>query len=225
MGLDQASLKAKLLLDAGCGNGILTALLGNFGMEVVGLDISESVIRAQSNKQKFAHGNGYYVHFIQGNLFQPPLKKSSFDLVYSSGVLHHCPDTKETFLKIIPLLNKGGRMYIWLYGKRGIFVRIFAWHGRFVKKHVSLRTLFKYCEIISPLYKIAADILSASRIYPFRKRTTREITLDLFDGFSPQYNHSFQSHEVKEWFNENGFRNISVCGISKHGFGIRGDIF
>ena len=57
----------------------------------------------------------------------------------------------------------------------------------------------------------------------FRKRNTKEITLDLFDAFTPKYNHVHSPDEVKNWFSEHNFSNITVSGIQKHGFGVYGD--
>jgi hypothetical protein len=57
----------------------------------------------------------------------------------------------------------------------------------------------------------------------FRKRSVREITLDLFDLFAPQYNHCHTEEEVQAWFKEEGFTNITVSGKQKHGFGVYGD--
>lgn len=224
IGQDPPSLKGKLLFDAGCGNGILSTILTDFGLEVVAMDISESVLRAEANRGKFSAKSSAFVHFVQGNLFTPPIREKTFDIVYSSGVLHHCPDTRETFRKITPLVKSGGRMYIWVYGKRGLIFRLFTWHGRALRKRLSLRALFKYCSALAPVYKGASDLLSAVRIYEFRRRTIREITLDLFDAFSPQFQHSHVPEEVSSWFAEEGFVGISVAGESKHGFGVRGDM-
>jgi SAM-dependent methyltransferase/uncharacterized protein YbaR (Trm112 family) len=223
IGIAPDDLKGKLMLDAGCGNGALTAVLAEFDMEIFGFDLSESVSRAESNKSKFAASRGGFVHFVQGNLINPPLAEEYFDLIYSSGVLHHTPDTKTTFMKITPLLKKGGRVFVWVYGMRSLVVRIFAWHGRFLAKYLALNKLLIYCRLLSPFYKIAAMILSALGISEFRKRSLREFTLDLFDAFSPRYNHRHEKGEVCDWFAESNFKNVEVAGVSKHGFGVRGD--
>lgn len=223
IGYAPSQLKDKLLLDAGCGNGILTTILSDFDMEVFGLDISESVVRAEANKTKFSRNNINFVHFVQGNLFTPPFKRATFDILYSSGVLHHCPDTKQTFLKLTPLVKENGRSYIWVYGKRGLLVRAFALHGRFLRKYISLKALFAYCKLLSLPYKVITDLLTLLNIYEFRKRTVREITLDLFDAFSPMFNHTHTPAELNQWFTEQSFSNLIIAGISKHGLGIRGD--
>lgn len=223
-GFTASDVREKLLLDAGCGNGALTATVSRFGMEVVGMDLSDSVSAAEKNKDQFARNHLHSVHYVQGNLFDPPLKKGSFDLIYSSGVLHHTPNTKESFLKIVPLLKKGGRMYIWVYGIRGLPVKLWMGHGRVIRDLVPMKWLFRYCRLISPIYKISTEMIAGLKIAGFRKRSTREITLDLFDCFSPPFNHTHTEEEVKRWFQEAGFVNVTVSGRQKHGFGVYGDM-
>ncbi|MDP3645607.1 MAG: methyltransferase domain-containing protein, partial [bacterium] len=48
-----------------------------------------------------------------------PFKPESFDYVYSIGVLHHLPDPKEGFLKLVSLVKSGGSMSVWVYGYEG----------------------------------------------------------------------------------------------------------
>ncbi|MGH8655604.1 MAG: class I SAM-dependent methyltransferase [Gammaproteobacteria bacterium] len=37
-----------------------------------------------------------------------PFAAKSFDVIFSIGVLHHTPDTKAYFQKLVPLLKAGG---------------------------------------------------------------------------------------------------------------------
>jgi SAM-dependent methyltransferase len=45
----------------------------------------------------------------------PPFKHEVFDVIYSSGVLHHNPDTREALRAIAKSLAPAGRIYIWVY--------------------------------------------------------------------------------------------------------------
>jgi SAM-dependent methyltransferase/uncharacterized protein YbaR (Trm112 family) len=219
----ESQVKGKLLLDAGCGNGTLTAALTSLGMNVVGIDLNDELGKANKNKAKYANGMAQKVQYVQGNLFNPPLKPCSFDLIYSSGVIHHTPDSKATFGKLVPLVKNGGRLYVWVYGRRSLMVRAFMDIGRRLKRFMSAESLLFTCRVIAPFYKVGTEILNAVGIAPFRKRKAREITLDLFDAFAPEYNHWHTEDEVKGWFKEKGFINISVSGKQKHGFGVYGD--
>ena len=226
--LDDVSMKpkelsGKRLLDAGCGNGTLTAALSDFNLEIVGLDLNDGLGRAWQNRDKYAAKAIRQVQYIQGNLVDPPLKDHSFDVVYSSGVIHHTPSSKDAFDSLVRLTTRGGRLYVWVYGKRSFPVRLFFLCGRGLKRWMSLRSLLGVCRTLAPIYKVAAESLDRSGLIKFRLRTAREITLDLFDAFAPRYNFWHTQAEVRSWFVQSGFGNINVSGMQKHGFGMYGD--
>jgi SAM-dependent methyltransferase/uncharacterized protein YbaR (Trm112 family) len=221
--LEPQELSGRRMLDAGCGNGTLTAALSAFGVEIVGLDLNDGLGRAYGNRGKYAREAGKNVQYVQGNLVTPPLKPGAFDLIYSSGVIHHTPSSKNTFASLVPLVKKGGRMYVWVYGRRGFLVRAFFTFGRGLRACVSLKTLMRVCSFLAPPYKLSASVLNALGIMQFRNRTTREVTLDLFDAFAPKFNHFHSEPEVRAWFVEHGFTNINLSGVQKHGFGMYGD--
>lgn len=223
VGLTDRELKNKTILDAGCGNGTLTTLLGALGAQVVGIDLNERLGDADKHKAHLAGEHAERIHFIQGNIFDPPFKENAFDLIYCSGVIHHTPDSRETFNRLAPLTKPGGRLYIWVYGKRSAGVSLFLGLGRQLKRIMSLDSLLTCCRIMAPLYKVTTEILNALRISRFRRRSIREITLDLFDAWAPQYNHWHTEGEVESWFRENGFENLRLAGRQKHGFGFYGD--
>jgi ubiquinone/menaquinone biosynthesis C-methylase UbiE/uncharacterized protein YbaR (Trm112 family) len=216
-------LRGKTMLDAGCGNGTMTAALSGFGLEIVGLDLNDGLGRAYANRGKYAPEAVRQVQYVQGNLVKPPLKESVFDLIYSSGVIHHTPSSKKTFESLVRLVEKGGRLYVWVYGKRPWPVRLFFWWGRGLKHWMTLKSVMRICRLLSPLYKMGAELLHAIGLMSFRRRNTQEITLDLFDAFAPRYNHWHTEAEVRSWFEDQGFRNVHVSGIQKHGFGMYGD--
>ncbi|HEY5705677.1 MAG TPA: methyltransferase domain-containing protein [Terrimicrobiaceae bacterium] len=216
-------LCGKRLLDAGCGNGTLTAALSDFDLEIVGLDLNDGLGRAWRNREKYAAKAIPQVQYVQGNLVDPPLREASFDLIYSSGVIHHTPSSKGAFDSLVRLTKQGGRLYVWVYGRRGLPVRLFFLCGRSLKRWISLRSLLGVCRALSPGYKVAAEALNRLGVLKFRSRTTREITLDLFDAFAPRYNFWHTEAEVYSWFVQKGFRNIRVSGVQKHGFGMYGD--
>lgn len=48
------------------------------------------------------------VRFVETDLQHPGLRSGSFDVVYSSGVLHHTPDPRAAFVRIAHLARPGG---------------------------------------------------------------------------------------------------------------------
>jgi 2-polyprenyl-3-methyl-5-hydroxy-6-metoxy-1,4-benzoquinol methylase/uncharacterized protein YbaR (Trm112 family) len=106
-------LRGKLLVDAGCGSGIvISQVASRFGAEVVGFDLSAAIDAAHM------HNSSPLCHFIQASVFEPPLKQKSFDIVYSHGVLMMTPDTRRAFMSLAPLGKPGGKVYLWVYGKK-----------------------------------------------------------------------------------------------------------
>jgi ubiquinone/menaquinone biosynthesis C-methylase UbiE len=223
VGFRREQLTGKRLLDAGCGNGSLTAAVSAFGMNVVGLDLSDQLGTAERNKGRYGPESGEKVHYVQGNLVVPPFRNESFDLIYSSGVIHHTPNSERAFDSLARLTKRGGRLYVWVYSRRPLLVQAFFAAGRTLKAFMSLRSVMRVCRAIAPLYRLAAKLLDTLGIMQFRARTSREITLDLFDAFAPRYNHHHTEAEVRRWFEKRGFCHITPSGRQKHGFGMYGD--
>lgn len=55
-----------------------------------------------------------------------PFADSSFDLVYSWGVLHHTPDTERAITEVLRILKPGGMAKIMVYHKYS-FVGLMLW--------------------------------------------------------------------------------------------------
>ncbi len=120
------------VLDAGCGEGVLSVMMAQKGAQVTGIDLSEPNIE---RCRTYAQENNLTINFIQGDLEKLPFADNSFDLVVSSHVLEHLPDfdkglcelmrvTKKRAVAAIPtLLNpcstvQVGRGWFYLKGPR-----------------------------------------------------------------------------------------------------------
>jgi ubiquinone/menaquinone biosynthesis C-methylase UbiE len=223
VGVPQAALSGKRLLDAGCGNGTLTAALAGFGMRIIGLDLNDHLAAAHRNRGRLSPKAVENVRYVHGNLVKPPFRENSFDLVYSSGVIHHTPDSRASFDSLVRVTKPGGRLYVWVYSRRALPVRVFFGVGRRLKDFVSLRSVMWFCRTIAPIYRLGTIALDKLGFMTFRARSSREITLDLFDAFAPRFNHQHSESEVRSWFESHGFRNVTTSGHQKHGFGMYGD--
>jgi SAM-dependent methyltransferase len=112
--LDQQLPKGSLVLEAGCGTGQLSNFLGmSWQRTVFAGDLCRNSLRlAKSFADRYAIRN---VAFLQMNLFQPPFRDGSFDVVISNGVLHHTGDCEGAFRSILAKLKAGGMILIGLY--------------------------------------------------------------------------------------------------------------
>jgi uncharacterized protein YbaR (Trm112 family) len=112
LGVAPGELRGKLLLEVGIGiGGTADALSRADDCEVVGMDLGYAVDQAQRY-----FGNNPRLHIVQASVFAPPFRASSFDMVYSHGVLHHTYSTPTAFAGLTSLPKAGaGMLYIWVY--------------------------------------------------------------------------------------------------------------
>lgn len=103
------SLRGKVVFDAGCGGGRIARVIKQYCGELIALDYSIAVDKARELCEDAAN-----VHFIQCDINRHPIKDSMFDLVYSHGVLHHTPDTRNSFENLPRLVKRGG-LSMWLF--------------------------------------------------------------------------------------------------------------
>ncbi|GEM_PF-2785468 len=109
-----ADYRGKVGLDAGCGFGKdVFRVARDGGAEVVGADLSGRIDTAGQALASLPN-----VHLIQADLYTLPLRPKRFDFVLSLGMLHHLPDPRLGFFRLIPLVAPGGWIQIWVY-KRG----------------------------------------------------------------------------------------------------------
>lgn len=82
------------VLDAGCGEGVLSVLLAKKGCRVTGVDMSEPNIEA-AKKYAAEQGVSERTDFLVGDIEHLAFADKSFDYVISSHVLEHVPDFEQ----------------------------------------------------------------------------------------------------------------------------------
>jgi 2-polyprenyl-3-methyl-5-hydroxy-6-metoxy-1,4-benzoquinol methylase len=124
-GCEPADLAGKVVLDAGCGPGRYMDLAARAGAHVVGVDLSLAVEVAQENLGQFSN-----CHFVQADLLHLPFPPQTFDWIYSIGVLHHTPNPRESFARLVPMLKPGGEIALWVYPLRRLTEAFHHFPGR-----------------------------------------------------------------------------------------------
>lgn len=103
------------ILDAGCGNGRVTALLLKYAppqAEVMGVDLTAADI-ARQHFERDAR-----VSFRQKDLLGDLGELGEFDLIYCQEVLHHTSDPRRAFLNLSRQLAAGGEIAIYVYKQK-----------------------------------------------------------------------------------------------------------
>jgi uncharacterized protein YbaR (Trm112 family)/2-polyprenyl-3-methyl-5-hydroxy-6-metoxy-1,4-benzoquinol methylase len=210
MDLPEDGLRGKLLLDAGCGNGKLTASVAAYGAEVVGMDLSRSIERAAENAEKSAGADAPFIHFVQGNILEPPIRPGSFDHIHTSGVLHHTPDTWRAFDSFLSLGKPGAHVYVQLYRVREPWVGIPNQMIRAVTTRLPVEVTWKLCWHLVPLHTLAVRVVAALRgeKTPITAANRRERAVSLFDNYSPPFQYRYHPHEVEAKFKAAGLEAV-----------------
>jgi len=227
--LEAADLKDKLVLDAGCGMGRYALVALALGAEVVAVDLSESLSRLVDAARASPR-----LHLVQGNLLKPPLRKGTFDFVYSHGVLHHTADTRAAFRAVAELVKPAGLLSVWVYGRAGRFSdfatnplrsdrawvarhRRLAWFVvgarrlmsdflRFFFTRLPLALTYGFCYPLAALGAVPGLKYLTFSVHPdFKVRL-----IENFDWLTPPFQHHHTKEELAAWYEEAGFDSLKA---------------
>jgi ubiquinone/menaquinone biosynthesis C-methylase UbiE len=109
-----ARAQGKRVLEIGVGLGADHQRFAEAGAELTGIDLTERAVEhARRRLRLFGLGSNVSV----GDAEQLAFADSSFDWVYSWGVIHHSPDTRRAVAEIHRVLRPGGTAKIMIYHK------------------------------------------------------------------------------------------------------------
>ena len=195
-GLEPDLFKDKVVLDAGCGNGQLIKKFLDFGArEVVGIDISNSVEVARN----YLRDNKRVKLFKLDLNNLPSLYKSYFDIVFSSGVIHHTVNPRLSFSSLVSYAKPNGLLAIWVYERGNLLRQRINFLLRFMTKRLAKQDLIRFCYFLLYLKKIPifGKVLSA-----FIKVQNK--LHGLVDWYGCHYQYHLSEREIRSWFKEAG---------------------
>jgi 2-polyprenyl-3-methyl-5-hydroxy-6-metoxy-1,4-benzoquinol methylase len=201
----------KLVLDAGCGSGRWSYALASMGARVVAVDLTDSGV--ETTREALAPFPGCAVY--QASIFDLPFEPETFDFVVSWGVLHHTPDTRAAFNRLVPLVRPGGTLYIMVYERTAWRYRVLTDLVRAVMRRLPGPARYRACArlvISSPAWyrRISPwlKVYDGSTARTALDRST--LIFDAFDAYSPRYNHVHTAEEVRRWFAAAGFVDVTL---------------
>jgi len=179
--LDQAIPGDARILEVGCGTGQMSLFLATADRLVVGADLTRASLELGAAAARRYDVDR--VRFVETDLRSPGLVEGSFDVVYSSGVLHHTPDPRRSFASIARLVRPGGTIVIGLYNTYARFPHLLR---RAVARATGLRFI--------PF----DPVLRARDAEPERRKAW------LRDQYIHPEEHRHTVAEVQRWFAESG---------------------
>ena len=216
--LSPQALAGLTVLDAGCGNGVLSAAISDFGCEVVAADIGHQVVEAHRH---FTSLGIEHTHYLQADLMRPPFRPGAFDIVFCAGVLHHTPDTRQTLDGLVRAVADGGRIFVWLYHHVPGFLSNLKLRGRPVM--AELPAPVKHALVLGLLPQALARQrlrIARGRQDPATRLNPREKLITMLDSFTCRYRWEHTQEEVHGWYRELGFVDIKTTEVGAWGFGV-----
>lgn len=220
--------KLKTLVDFGCGPGRFLETIRSKNGIAIGLDMSDAVEAAGD-----IFGTDDKVLICQADILHSPLKTSSIDEVFSSGVLHHTADAQQGFREMVRVAKPGSRVSVSVYSPGGYYDNFIVniWRKIFKKlwpvfKHYP-PLIYSYVVVYISTGLLKIPVIRTI-VRPFLSffpslilKDIRWSVLNTFDSVTPSNQDSFTIYQVFQWFKTAGMKDTepakwagaSVTGI------------
>jgi 2-polyprenyl-6-hydroxyphenyl methylase/3-demethylubiquinone-9 3-methyltransferase len=144
------ALHQQLVLEIGCGGGLISEELARRGAQVIGLDPSAAALEAARTHARQSE-LGAQLYFMQGYAEHLPFADGSFSVIVCLDVLEHVSNLHATVQEIARVLAPGG-IFIFDTINRTLFARIaLLWIGeRFFAHRGLVPGLHSYHAFIKP---------------------------------------------------------------------------
>lgn len=127
--------KVKKILDVGCGTGNFSIKLAKMGYEVVGIDISEEMLKEARMK---AENEGFDIKFYKMDIYDLDFSNESFDAVFSMAAFEFIQKPEKAIDELFRVTKKGGEILV------GIINKDSKWGELYITKEFRENTVFKY---------------------------------------------------------------------------------
>ncbi len=220
--------RGKDVLDCGCGGGQHINFVAPFAKSVTGVDLN-ALESAKRNTE--SHKN---VTLIEHDIAQMKLG-TTFDVVYSIGVLHHTDNPDASFKNIAAHAKPGGKVIVWVYSKEGNALnRWLVEPAKVMLVHHLPRSVVLFLSrvltalVSIPVYTIYFLPLKFLPYYQYfqnwRQLSFERNMLNVFDKLNAPQTFFITKERIESWFSPDVFKDIHISpykGVSWRGSGIR----
>ena len=219
------------ILDAGCGNGRVTALLQantNSTQQIVGIDLSSAEVAAE-NLNSFKNID-VYTKDLLGDLSE----LGHFDLIYCQEVLHHTSNPLGAFTNLSERLNPGGEIAIYVYKLKAPLREYADDYIRGLISELSYEEAIKEMSKLTELGKNLSELNIKLHVTDIKMLDINKCEYDIqrfiyhfflkcfwnpdlsvdentainYDWYHPTISTRHTPEEVKSWFNQNSIEII-----------------
>jgi SAM-dependent methyltransferase len=221
----ERDLSGQVLLEAGSGSGRFSEHLLATGAMVVSFDYSQAV---EPNYDSNGHHENLLL--VQGNIYEMPFAKASFDKVFCFGVLQHTPDPHASFVALADMLKPGAKLATDIYLKTVMryYLNTRYWVRPFTRSMNSQKLYDRckaYIDFMWPLARVIRNIPKIGEAINWRlliadyaqqmpdadDATLKEWAyLDTFDMLSPAFDIPQSPTTFQRWHEQAGLENIHV---------------
>ena len=204
MVVDEAFLRNKTVLDAGCGIGRLAQSISRPAKEMVAVDLSGGVEEARLRNR-----DEYRVHVVQADIMALPLRMCSFDYAYAKGVLHYVSDPRTCISGLAQVVKPGGALSITIYPRMSPLFEAFNQRLRRATVKLPVSMVYRLSFLLIPFFSFSWKWSGIKK----RPIEWSERAHMIFNWLSSEHQNRASNEEVSGWFRGQGFEELRVSDI------------
>lgn len=185
--------KGMKVLDVGCGTGNFSIKLAKMGCEVIGIDISEEMLKVAEEKAK---KEGLNIKFYNMDVYNMEFEADYFDGIVSVTAFEFLEEPEKAIEEMFRVLKPNGYLLIGTINKDS------AWGEMYLSKEFQENSVFKYAN-----FKTVEDMKS------YKKDHLVDIKECLF--IPPTIEEEYISMEKERELSKEGKRGGFICALWK----------
>ena len=236
----------KMILDVGTGSGVDAAMFSESGTTVIAIDLSQDAALATYHHL----GDLPNVHVLQADLNRLPFRLATFDYISCDQVLHHTPNTEQSFSTLVKYLREGGHLALYVYKRKSPIREFTDDYLRNYTTKMTAEECYEFCRGVTllgkalsglkaevfipqdiPLLEIKSGRQDVQRFFYWNVMKcfwnddydfTTNVVIN-FDWYHPKYAWRHTPQEVCDWYKKRGLE-IERLNIVESGIAVLGKL-